>query len=108
LTPEAKLTAAVIRLLKRHKAAGVPIWWLKIAGSPMQRRGVPDLLIVLDGRAIVIEVKAPGGKATPLQTIRIEQARAAGAVACVCRTVEEVKANLTGAIRSWRSESKAK
>jgi len=54
---------------------------MKIAGGPMQRTGIPDLLAVIDGRAVFLEVKRPGNKATKLQLHRIAELRGAGATA---------------------------
>ena len=92
MTPEARLTAAIVRRLRQYKLDGMPIWWMKIGGSALQKRGVPDLLIVLNGRAVFLEVKVPGNNATPLQLRRLDEIRNAGGVAMVCRTVEEVEA----------------
>jgi len=41
---------------------------VKIHGSPMQRRGMPDLLWVYRGRAIFIETKGDGGTVSKLQS----------------------------------------
>ena len=90
MTPEARLTTAVVRRLKVMRAAGEPIWWLKLAGSPMQKRGVPDLLIIYKSRVVFVELKAPGGKLTPLQAQRIREIKAAGGEAVVCWTADEV------------------
>lgn len=88
-TPETKLKEAVIKRLKRHRDNYEPIWWMKIAGSPQQLRGVPDLLIVLRGRAIFVELKQPGKKPTPLQCHRVGEIAAAGASVVLCTSVDE-------------------
>jgi Holliday junction resolvase len=66
-------------------------WSFKVAGGPMQRRGVPDILGCLAGRFFAIELKAPGGKVTPSQKVEIDRLREAGAAVCVARTVSEVE-----------------
>lgn len=69
-------------------------WWcLKIAGGAFQRPGIPDLLLVKDGRAVFLEVKRPGCHPTPLQTHVIGQIRTiGGAVAeVVCSKDEAVE-----------------
>ena len=95
MTPESKLLAAVTRYLRSLKASGVPIEWTKSAGSPMQKRGLPDLLVIISGpgrcRAIFIELKAPGRKPTRLQAEMLKRLRAAGATAVVCYSVAEVR-----------------
>ena len=90
MTPETKLKIAVIAHLKKLKAQGSPIWWLKLHGGAMQRAGVPDLLVVYQGRAFFFELKAPGAKAEPLQRHTINQIRKAGGVAVVARNVADV------------------
>lgn len=41
--------------------------------------GVPDRIVVLAGHTVFVELKAPGGRAEPLQLERIAQLRRAGA-----------------------------
>ncbi len=89
MTPESKLKAAVIQRLKQYKREGAPIRWLKIAGSPMQQRGMPDLWIVFNGQTLLVELKAPGEVATPLQQHEMEKWQAAGARCHVCTTLLE-------------------
>jgi hypothetical protein len=90
-TPEQRLTEQVIRHLKKLRQAGYPIWWVKLHGGPQQRRGLPDLLVIANGRHIFIELKAPGGKLSKLQQHTIAQINAAGGRAVVCRTIEAVE-----------------
>ena len=88
--------AIVNRICANLKRRG--IWFEKTHGDPMARRGRPDLMIIRpanlihDGTVLLyfLEVKRPGGKPTPLQAHRIEQLRAAGAVAEVVTSWEEV------------------
>lgn len=70
----------------------------KIHGGAYQRKGLPDLLVVVDGRAIGLEVKAqaPGEseqharkRATPTQLAVLAAMRRAGAVARVVISTEE-------------------
>jgi len=67
------------QICRRLRQRGV--WYMKLHGSPMQRRGMPDLLVVFQGKAVFLEVKRPGAQPTPLQAHRLEELRAAGAVA---------------------------
>lgn len=61
--------------------------------------GVPDRIVVLAGRTVFVELKAPGEKPRPLQEERFAQMRAAGATVLVADTVERCDAVLT-ALRS--------
>ncbi len=91
MTPEGKLTRAVTRVLKKLKSEGLPIWWLKIHGGPMQVAGIPDLLVVVSGLSVFIELKAEGGKPSRLQLARLEEIKAAGAWTAVCSHAETVE-----------------
>jgi len=55
------------------------------------RAGVPDLLCCIKGRFIGIEVKAPGGKASPIQLANLTMIEAAGGLAMVAYSAKEVK-----------------
>lgn len=56
-------------------------------------RGFSDLFGVRksDGRAVFIEVKTPKGRPTKQQINFISRMRAAGAIAGICRSVEEAQ-----------------
>lgn len=85
MTTEAAITDAIIRWL-RSRGAHV----IKTYGGPY-RRGLPDLIGVYRGRALALEVKRPGGKPTPLQEHELSKFAAAGALAAVVTSVEDVK-----------------
>jgi len=87
---EAAITEAIIRWLR---ARGAHV--IKTYGGPY-RRGLPDLIGVYRGRALALEVKRPGGKPTRLQQYELERFAAAGAVAGVVTSVEDVKQLLRG------------
>src|SRR3989304_8819185 len=91
MTPETKILKEIINYLKSMKSRGQPIWWLKLSAGPFQRRGVPDLLVIFDERPFFFEIKAEGGRLTPLQAHVIKQLRQANAVAGIARSVKDVK-----------------
>ena len=84
MTPENKLTAAVFRRLLVCKQAGWPIYFWKLHGSPMQMSGMPDIGIVFRGRAVFVELKAPGKRPTKIQRHRMTELEKAGAICFVC------------------------
>lgn len=59
--------------------------------------GVPDLLIVYDGRALFIEVKRPGGRLSEAQGRVHALLWKAGAAVAVCSSVEDVE----HVVREW-------
>lgn len=78
----------------KHQNAGIR----KPDGSyiPTHTRGVSDIIgcIPKTGRFLAIEVKQPGGKATAEQQQFIEMINAAGGLAFVAHSVDEVVALL--------------
>lgn len=94
-TNEAGLVRAIVRDIK---AAYPDAWVFKVHGNPMQKAGVPDLLVALDGRLVGIEVKfqRPGessthayGRVSELQWSEIESLRVAGCTADAVLSSEE-------------------
>ncbi len=53
-------------------------------------KGVPDLLVCLDGIFVAIEVKSPRGRLSADQSEQLDKISAAGGVALVVRSVEEL------------------
>lgn len=103
MTPEAKVLKSIVAHLETLKKAGRAVWWVKLRAGPWQQAGLPDLLVVLgsltpsgapllrSGRAIFMEVKAPGQKATPLQLETLRRIREAGSVAEVVDSVDKAR-----------------
>ena len=86
LTPnETSITRQIKELLFR-----VGYFPIKIAGGPYQKPGIADLLVCGEGKFIAIEVKKPGGKLSPLQEAFLHDIRAAGGVAFVAYSVDDV------------------
>jgi Holliday junction resolvase len=81
---ESSIVAAIVR---EAKQAG---WWvMKIHGGPHQLAGVPDLLCLRRGKAVFLEVKQPGKKATPLQVARMREIETQGGAPCKVVTCRE-------------------
>jgi Holliday junction resolvase len=73
-------------------------WHFRVRGGLGQRRGVPDILAVLGGWAVAVEVKT--GVAPRLTAQQEEQRRGlehAGAVYILARSVDDVEAALLSA-----------
>lgn len=83
---EQTLKANVMRMLKKE----YPLAWVwKI--SDKFYSGIPDLLILISGRALFIELKTLEGETTKLQDHTIAEIRKRGIEAHVARSVKEVK-----------------
>jgi hypothetical protein len=80
---------------------------VRIVASPMQRAGLPDILVQLKhppGRAFWVEMKMPGGKPSKLQLAVMDELRAGGAVCVVTYTVEDTIAAALEAESAWRRQ----
>ena len=73
-------------LVKRVKAAGGDVRKMMWVG----RRGAPDRLVMLPGRNILVELKAPGGRISRLQEVEHKRLRAAGFDVRVVWNLEQI------------------
>ena len=62
------------RIIKRLEAQGYYVVKLILTNKP----GIPDLLLLKDGKASFIEVKRPGEKPRVLQQYRMKELRSFG------------------------------
>jgi hypothetical protein len=87
-TPEGKVKAAIRKELDRQG-----IWHYIAAAGPYSVHGIPDIVCVWQGRALYIEVKAPGKRAgtTANQQRMLRLIAEAGGIACVVDSVEQIK-----------------
>lgn len=77
-TPEAKVKAKVVKILKAHN-----IYYFSPIGGAYSVKGVPDLICCVSGRFLGIECKAGKNKPTDLQKLHIDNINAAGGTAVV-------------------------
>lgn len=78
MTPEAKVKASVVKILKDYG-----VYYFFPATHGFGRSGVPDIICCFMGEFIAIECKAGAGKPTALQEREICRIRRAGGVAFV-------------------------
>ena len=68
MTPEKQVQNSLIAYMKKLQDSGVPIYYeRRQAGGFSYKMGIADLYAVINGQHIEIEVKAPGGKLSPMQ-----------------------------------------
>lgn len=58
-------------------------WVLKTWSNGIQRSGIPDLIVCLNGHFVGIEVKAEKGKPSELQKYNIKKIEEAGGIAMI-------------------------
>jgi hypothetical protein len=90
---ETQLKAKVLAMLRHLSGCKA----LKIAGGPMTESGTPDIIGCWHGRCFAVELKVGDNQATQLQKQRLAEWEAGGAIAGVCRSVEEVEKLLLSA-----------
>lgn len=85
MTPETKLKNQVIKYLKTLEGC----WYYK--SSDRFTSGIPDLLICFRGHFVALELKAPKGKVSKLQSHTLAAIGDAKGSTSVCKTLLEVK-----------------
>jgi hypothetical protein len=98
--PEQLIQRALVERLAWQKPAGV--WFCHIGNGgyrrPIEaaimagmgvRRGAPDLLFIVDGRAFGLELKSERGRLSPAQRECHEEIREAGGVVGVAGSIDE-------------------
>ena len=93
MTPEGKVKAKVVRILK-----SMGIYYFTPQTGGYGRSGVPDLICCYGGKFISIECKAGKNKPTALQEAEMQKIRDAGGETFVIneQNVDELKDALTG------------
>ena len=105
--PEAAIQKAVFAHLRTRAAPGVFAFHPANGGyrKPVEakilqglgvRAGVPDVIVIHQGRCYAMEIKAPGGRATPKQLEAIAAMEAAGAYCCIAEGLDRALAVLEG------------
>jgi Holliday junction resolvase len=93
MTPEAKVKASVVKLLKKYD-----VYHFFPATHGYGRSGVPDIICCFNSLFMGIECKAGKGKTTALQDRELSKIREAGGVTFVVNeeNIEELKQYLNG------------
>jgi Holliday junction resolvase len=67
-------------------------WWtMKNHGNAFSVKGLPDVLVIKDGRAAWMEVKRPGEDPTRVQEHRMRELSKAGCPVTVVRSVGDAR-----------------
>lgn len=73
LTPEGKVKRKVVKVLKKHG-----VWYFFPANNGFGKSGIPDIIAIVDGHFLGVEVKSATGEPTELQKICGKQIEEAG------------------------------
>jgi Holliday junction resolvase len=73
MTPEGKVKRRVVEVLKKHE-----VWYFFPANNGFGKSGIPDIIAIVGGHFVGIEVKSATGKPTELQKICGKQIEEAG------------------------------
>jgi Holliday junction resolvase len=82
----------VAGVLAQGRALG--FWSVKFHGNAYSMSGVPDVLMIRNGRAVWLECKRPGEGPTKIQTHRMRELATAGCPVAVVTSAAEAKAFL--------------
>jgi len=85
------------KILKHLKSLD-KCYCFKEHGGSYGSSGIPDIICCYRGRFVAFEVKTAKGKTTALQDINIRKINKAGGIACVVRSVDDVKNILKGLV----------
>lgn len=80
MTPEAKVKATIVNILKAHN-----VYYFFPATHGYGRSGIPDIVACVGGRFVAIECKAGDNQPTALQKREIRRIQEAKGVAAVIR-----------------------
>jgi hypothetical protein len=97
--PEDAIQRAVFQHLRARAAPGVFAFHPANGGyrKPVEAAimkglgvvaGVPDVIVIHEGRVYGLELKAPGGRATPKQLAALAAMEAAGAYTCIAENLD--------------------
>lgn len=84
-------------MAKEAQIQGKILQWLESEGIfaykviASNKRGIPDIAVVFNGRAYFLEVKGRYGKTTEIQDYQIQRIANAGGIAVVVRSLEDAK-----------------
>lgn len=78
MTPEGKVKAKVVAILKKYK-----VYYFFPSTGGYGKSGVPDIVACVNGRFVAIECKAGKNKATALQDREMYRIRLSGGAATV-------------------------
>jgi len=82
----------VANVMAQGRASG--FWVTKFHGNAFTMSGVPDVLLIRNGRAVWLECKRPGEEPTKIQTHRMRELASAGCPVAVVTSAAEAKAFL--------------
>jgi hypothetical protein len=103
--PEQQIHQAVVAHLKMRAEPRVFFWhtpnegrrgWVNAAALKAMgmTAGIPDLLILKDGRMYALELKAPGGRLTPSQRLIMGRMEECGAQVAAAHSIDEALVTL--------------
>ena len=87
MTRERTISASIVRWLNEQPST----WATAITAGAYTRRGLPDIFAIVKGQALVIEVKQPKAKLTPIQRSILVDIACAEAWAIVAHSLADAQ-----------------
>ena len=98
LSGETKMKEAqLIQNIRKYLTTLPECFFWKEHGGQYGTAGIPDIIVCYRGRFIALEAKVGKNQPTRLQAATIDQIKRAGGIACVVRSVDEIKEILNNA-----------
>mgnify|MGYP003615764181 FL=1 len=95
---EKDLQTQCLRYVKALQKQGVPIIAINQHGSAFSARGVPDIIMCINGKFIAVELKVGNNKPTPLQEDYIAMINQANGSAYVLYSLDDFKEVIENAL----------
>lgn len=80
-------------LTRLYKKERKPVWFIKTRGGPMQRAGLPDYILCINGRFGALELKNPrdeNPKPTPAQRLQLREIHRSGGFSWVMNDYQQI------------------
>ena len=88
MKPEAKIRSEILAYLRSLEP---DVFAFRVEQRVGMQNGCSDVLAVIQGRLLALEVKSPQGRTTALQDRFLRKITLAGGLSAVVRSVKEVK-----------------
>lgn len=95
---EKDLQTQCLRYVRGLQRQGVPIIAINQHGSAFSARGVPDIIMCINGKFIAVELKVGNNKPTPLQEDYIARINQANGSAYVLYSLDDFKEVIENAL----------
>lgn len=99
---ETQLSKQTVKYLNKLRAEGKPVYKLNIHGGGWTEKGAPDIIILINGYYVALELKVNDNDMSEAQKIHRKRILHAGGYHYTPRSIEEVR----NIVKGWLNENK--